>query len=300
MLSYTLDEFDSLGPFGQSQNVIAKLDQDLSDSIDRDEARGLLSVNSDVRLLVRYPLVASGSAEIEISSVSKDLDPLVQRVESTNRIAIVGNSLRLTASVLDVRTGRNQIPIEAFAMLDTNNDGGLDKLEIPAPALREYSFEDLDQNEDGKLTLREINEGMNSKAPIWNVQVRARGAESPDGVFTWLDENQDQFLSTREVMAAKDRLHAIASSDGNVEPADIPDSYQIQFGRGEPNQDNRLFGLTPPTTATNEGRPRWALSMDINRDGDISRQEFPGTTAQFTNLDVDEDGFINSDEAGAN
>ncbi len=163
MLSYTLDEIDSLGPFGQLQNVVAKLDQDHSDSIDRDEAKGLLSVKSDVRLLVRYPLVASGSAEIEISSVSEDLDPLVQRVESANHIAIVGSALSLTASVLDARTGRNQIPLEAFAMLDANNDGGLDESEIPAPALREYSFEDLDQDEDGKLTLREINEGMSSE-----------------------------------------------------------------------------------------------------------------------------------------
>ncbi len=100
-------------------------------------------------------------------------------------------------------------------------------------------------------------------------------------------------------MAAKDRFHAIASSDGNVKPADIPDSYQIQFGRGEPDQDNQLFGLTPPTTAANDDRPRWAQSMDTNRDGDISRQEFPGTTAQFTSLDVDEDGFISSDEISA-
>jgi Ca2+-binding EF-hand superfamily protein len=299
MLSYTLDEFDSLGPFGLARNVVAKLDQDHSDSIDRDEARGLLSVESDFRLLVRYPLVASGAAEIVISSVSEDLDPLVQRVESANRIAILGSALRLTASVLDARTGRNQIPFEAFAMLDANNDGGLDESEIPAPALREYSFEDLDQDEDGKLTLREINEGMNPKSPIWNVQVRARGAESPDGVFAWLDQNQDHFLSTREVMAAKDRLRAIASPEGNVKPADIPDSYQIQFGRGEPNQDNQLFGLTRPPSAASDSRPRWAQAMDINRDGDISSQEFPGTTAQFTNLDVNQDGFINSEEISA-
>jgi Ca2+-binding EF-hand superfamily protein len=300
MLSYALDEIDFVGPFGKQQNVVAKLDQDQSDSIDGDEARDLQTVESDARLLIRYPLVADGSAEIEITSISKDLDPLVQRIESANSIAIVGNALRLTASVFDARTGRNQIPPEAFAMLDANNDGGLDESEIPAPALREYSFEDLDEDADGKLTLREINEGLRPKSPIWNVQVRARGAESPDGVFAWLDQNQDQFLSAREVLAAKDRLHAIASSDGNLKPADIPDSYQLQFGRGEPNQDNQLFGLASRTTEANDGRPRWAQSMDMNRDGDISRQEFPGTTTQFMNLDANEDGFISSDETSAN
>ena len=40
--------------------------------------------------------------------------------------------------------------------------------------------------------------------------------------------------------------------------------------------------------------------MDTNRDGDMSRQEFLGTTTQFTDLDVDEDGFISFDETSAN
>ncbi len=159
MLSYALDEIDFAGPFGTQQNAVAKLDQDHSESIERDEARALLSVESDARLLVRYPLVADGSAEIEITSISKALEPLVQRSESANRIAIVDSTLRLTASVLDARAGRNQIPLEAFAMLDANNDGGLDESEIPAPALREYSFEDLDQNADGKLTLTRNQRG---------------------------------------------------------------------------------------------------------------------------------------------
>ena len=235
-----------------------------------------------------------------IDAVSENLDALVQWVESANSITIVGNELCLTTRVLDARTGRNQIPFEAFAMLDVNNDGGLDESEIPAPALREYSFEDLDQDENGKLTLREINEGMNPKSPIWNVQVRARGAESPDGVFVWLDQNQDHFLSSREVMAAKDRLTAIASPEGNVKPADIPDTYLVQFGRGDPNQDNQLFAFNPPTAAANDERPRWARSMDTNRDGDISRHEFPGTEAQFAKLDLNQDGLINLVEIPAN
>lgn len=300
MLSYTIDDIQPVGPFGRTHNVVAKLDQDQSDTIDREEAKGLLTVKSDIILLIRYPLVATGAAEIEIKSVSKELDPLVQRVETANRIAIIGDALKLMAHVLDDTTGRRAIPVEAFAMLDVNNDGGLDEAEIPASALREYSFEELDQDDDGKLTLRELNEGMNPMSPIWNVQVRARGAESPDGVFAWLDQNQDQFLSSREVMAANDRLANIASPEGNVAPADIPDSYLIQFGRGDPNQDNQLFRLTPPMTTASDGRPRWAQSMDANRDGDISRLEFLGTSAQFTNLDANQDGFIDFDEIPAN
>ena len=36
--------------------------------------------------------------------------------------------------------------------------------------------------------------------------------------------------------------------------------------------------------------------MDANRDGDISQEEFPGTSDQFNDLDKNADGFIDSDE----
>lgn len=307
LLSYTLEEMPHYGPFGRKRNAIVKLDHDKSESVDREEARDLLAVEPDLRLRVQYPHAGSGQADIEIASVSSDLDPLVELTTSAKQICISGGSLRLIASVSDLRTARNQVPPQAFAMLDANNDGGLDESEIPEEALREYSFEDLDQDGDEKLSLREINEGMSPKSPIWNVQVRARGAETPDGVFAWLDQNQDHFLSSREINAAKDRLQAIASPEGNVKPSNIPDSYLLQFGRGDPGQDEQLFALTPPESsamgaapdAVSDSWPRWARSMDTNRDGEISRHEFPGASQQFDDLDKNADGFIEIDELSA-
>jgi Ca2+-binding EF-hand superfamily protein len=300
MLSYSLDDMPRHGPFGRKRNAIAMLDQDHNDSIDRDEAKEVLTVKSDLRLRASFPLTATGIAKLEVTSVCSDLKSLIELNESTDKISVTGSTLRLTMSISDVRAARNQIPPQAFAMLDANNDGGLDEAEIPAEALREYSFEDLDQDGDDKLTLREINEGMSPKQPIWNVQVRARGAETPDGVFAWLDQNQDQYLSTREIHDAEDRLRAIESSDGSIKPADIPDSYLVQFVRGDPERDEQLFAATPRTrgeTANlSDTWPRWAQSMDSNRDGEISRREFPGRSQQFDQLDKDSDGFIDGDE----
>jgi Ca2+-binding EF-hand superfamily protein len=188
------------------------------------------------------------------------------------------------------------IPPEAFAMLDANNDGELDESEIPDVALREYSFEDLDQDSNGKLTLQEIIEGMSPKSPIWNVQVRARAAESPDGVFAWLDKNQDNTLSTREITRVVDQLQTIASAQGVVSPDDIPDTFLVLFGRGDPDQDTQLFSMTPKNTERLASWPRWAQSMDTNRDGDISRREFPGTSQQFGKLDKNSDSFVDLEE----
>lgn len=298
MVSYTLDGVDPRGPFGQPKNAIARLDQNENDSLEVDEAKELLNIPPDISLSVQF---SNGGkpAKIEITAVSDEMAPLVECSESDSSVAINGATLRMTASIADGRTGRNQIPPEAFAMLDANNDGGLDEREIPAPALRDYSFEDLDQDNDGKLTLHEINEGLRPKSPIWNVQVRARGAESPDAVFAWLDQNQDQFLSTREVMAAGGHLREIAS-DGIVTPASLPDSFLLQFGRGEPSQDETLFQLARPKTDPQDKRPRWAQSMDVNRDGDISRHEFPGSSGQFQDLDADGDGFVSTHEVLVN
>ncbi len=300
MVAYTLDESVRRGAFGQPQNVIARLDRDGSDSMDREEAMFLQQVKPDAKLRIQYSLNGDPPT-IEIVSVSDEIEQLVECTSSGNRCSIGGKSLRLTAQVADVATGPNQIPPEAFAMLDADRDGGLDATEIPKGALREFTFEDLDQDSDGKLTLNEINEGMRPESPIWDVQVRARGAEVPDAAFAWLDQNQDDLLSTREIAAAVERLRSIASAQLTLKPTEIPDAFIVQFGRGAPNQDDRLFSRMQSRSAArrseiNGSWPRWAQSMDSNRDGDISLAEFPGTKIQFDQIDKNHDGFVELSE----
>ncbi len=297
MLSYALDVSPRQGVFGEPENVIARLDKNGDDTIDAGEAKTLLSAPADVTLRVEFPVLASGeSPRVEIIHLSPEFESIVQRHQSNGVISIKGRNLRLIAVASDLRGGRNQIPPEAFAALDADRDGGLDESEIPAPALQEYSFDDLDSDGDGKLTLKEINEGMAPKAPIWNVQVRARGAEAPDGIFSWLDENLDRTLSTRELHGVGARLRAMAG-DGTLQPTDIPDSFVLHFGRGQPNRDEEIFSTLPKLSVENsKAWPRWAQSMDINRDGDISWEEFPGTREQFGEMDANHDGFIDSDE----
>ena len=45
--------------------------------------------------------------------------------------------------------------------------------------------------------------------------------------------------------------------------------------------------------------PLWFRRMDRNQDGDVSLREFPGTAAQFQQLDSDADGLISTTEAEA-
>ncbi len=130
--------------------------------------------------------------------------------------------------------------------------------------------------------------------PIWKVQVRGRAAEFPDGVFAWLDQNQDQILSERELQSSAQRLPRPGGRP--IGAADIPDSYLVQISRGDPAQDAQTFALSNSANRDRQSLPRWAVHMDANRDGDISQTEFIGTQQQFNDLDTNSDGFLDAQE----
>jgi hypothetical protein len=134
--------------------------------------------------------------------------------------------------------------------------------------------------------------------PIWAVQVRARGAEIPDAMLAWLDDDFDGSLSTRELLACGPRLLRVANADGEVRPVDLPDTFLFQLVRGEPRQDALLFDVVPQLPVRTE-RPRWAESMDMNQDGDIAVNEFLGDIELFQRIDQNRDGFLDPAETQA-
>ncbi len=294
MVSYSLDAMVENAPFGIEHHPIAALDQDGNQSISREEAKALRTVQPDLKLLVQFAAGRSDDPSIQIMSMRPELESFAAEQETNDTISMLGPTLWLSARVVDARTGQDRIPPEAFAMLDVNGDGSLDETEIPVAAAEQFSFEKLDADDDGKLTLKEINDGMRGNEPIWNVQVRGRAAEFPDALFAWLDQDQDRFLSEREILAAGGRLRQQHS--GALLPTDIPDSFVIQLVRGDPLQDAASFRFSHAETRISESLPRWARSMDSNRDGDISGREFIGTAEQFRDLDADVDGFIDQRE----
>lgn len=152
-------------------------------------------------------------------------------------------------------------------------------------------------DESFRLVLRVESFVGGETAECWRYQVRCRAAEVPDAWLAWLDTDFDAVLSAREIADLSERLPA----DGT--PRSVPDTYVVQFGRGDPNLDEVLFsmrgdplnGRAGPSTSV-DSRPMWATAMDANRDGDIARSEFLGTAEQFARLDRNGDGFIDSGE----
>jgi hypothetical protein len=281
-------------PFGLPQNVIESLDADDDGSISDGEAKGLLSGDAHLHLLVDFS--SSDSPTIHfISGMPSVRERLLVNETKTNQITIADERLQLTIRVVQRLNQPKRIADDAFNQLDSNDDGYLQESEILGQFAETFSSQELDEDDDGKLTLREINQSPLRTVPVWAYQIRGRAAESPDRLFGWLDINRDQSLSTREILAAEKRLRGVLLESKILRLADIPESYVLTFVRGDPAQDSQTFHQSPSSPTENQ-RPPWATQMDFNRDGEISRKEFIGSESQFNQLDSDEDGFIESDE----
>ena len=289
-VSYAADSWRGMtGWFDGS--AITTVDADGDSVISAEEAKTMREVSPDLRLRIDF----DGQPKIEVISRHAGLQNAIIDQSSDGMLAIADESFCLQFAVSQRLNQQRNIPVNVFQMFDANNDGALDENEIPEEAKTQFSLEDYDSDGDGKLTLDEINNRQMENLPYWGVQVRARGAEFPDGVFSWLDQNHDLFLSSREMDAAPGRLRVHGKE--NIHPTDIPDTFLVQFVRGDPTQDNEAFQLQPAVLDQQQTDwPTWAKAMDSNQDGEITRQEFVGTKSMFNQVDRDNDNVINATE----
>jgi hypothetical protein len=133
-------------------------------------------------------------------------------------------------------------------------------------------------------------------------------------LFRLVDRNGDRRLSPRECRNMKSVLAALdLDGDGGISIREKTTAIRVSITRGphvhemlaQPTSAAREFasaGLAssgpPPTAGSSAKVPPWFADMDRNRDGDVSRTEFLGTSEQFKELDRDQDGLIGSQEAG--
>jgi len=138
----------------------------------------------------------------------------------------------------------------AFVTL-TVNDGGRSLFNL------------LDENSDGKLSIRELRGAWAKMAPL---------CKSSEGL------SQDDVPRTLQIMTGQGVL-----GQRNV---------FFFFGQNEPEKKPSWWSKFDRT-------PEWFLKMDRNGDGDVSMKEWLGSLEKFEEIDADHDGLISAEEARA-
>ena len=115
-----------------------------------------------------------------------------------------------------------------------------------------------------------------------------------------IDPNSDGRFTIRELRELRERLQPFdRDNDGQITAAETQSTIRICFGLG-PGVHQELAGIramTPTESTPTITGPEWFKRMDRNKDGDLTRGEFPGTDEQFASLDADADGLVSAIEA---
>ncbi len=151
----------------------------------------------------------------------------------------------------------------------------------------------------GRMAARAQADGqLNTAQPPQQWTVRIDVLDDPLSAF--LGANHGGNISVRDMVFLPEALQELdRDGDHHIAVSEVPEGLSLLIERsvpsGSPLPDDRRNGEPlPPVVDTS--LPSWYRSMDVNRDGDLSRDEFLGNPEQFASLDADEDGFITANE----
>jgi Ca2+-binding EF-hand superfamily protein len=180
-----------------------------------------------------------------------------------------------------------------FAAADADGDGQVPFSKDLGEFLRE-SFGVIDHDGDGTATHPELTRYIDDFLPLAAAVESARLSITfhgeVRGLLAYLDSNRDGRLGARELRGMRAAVAALMGADGELTPDEIPPKLQIVLRPGS-------YTPAHDTDAPADSGPPWFYHNDVNRDGDVSWQEFLGNVRAFEQIDRDSDGLIDVHEA---
>lgn len=280
--------------------LVAALDKNANQQLDRDELPGLNDVEPHIRLEANFGRVGDHIAGVTLQSLSPELGEQQQIVSQLAGSIFIRLPSATLAFRADDQAGDDSAAATAqFAQFDGDKNGYLEKKELEQvnPMLA-AAFESMDSDADGKVYQDDLIAYSRRQQAPGLTRVAATATKQEQAVFAALDINNDGRLSRRELRTAADFLGKLdGDGDQAINRAEIPGHWTIALRRGGAGPANTPGMMMPTYAASARLGPAWFQRTDSNGDGDVSLREFLGTPEQFEQLDTSADGFIDAAEA---
>jgi len=192
--------------------------------------------------------------------------------------------------------------VQQFNMSLKDKKDYLTKAEAQATDFLGGIFVLADRDNDGKLTLKELNAFFEAIGGGASAFATLTVADHGAGLFELLDANRDNRLSIRELRTGWERIAPWdKAKTGTIAREQIPRQYQLTVRQGPDDPRfrrvaTRQMANAPRPVGSGRG-PVWFRKMDRNGDGDVSRREWLGGMEDFKKIDTDGDGLISVEEA---
>ncbi|TWT39039.1 hypothetical protein [Blastopirellula retiformator] len=288
--------------FGED-SPLAMVDEDQDGYLEYREIERIADLPPSATIEIRYGARREGEAFYKVSLVDGAQCEL-QGTEFVESRALVDGTGRLVIHAVDdievateVADGGEESTLagmrarNALSLNDRDKNNYLDEEEFPPNLAQQLTFAMVDSDEDGQVTLAELQTALTNIDLVKACQIRVQRTAVIDPLFAALDQNGDGRLAVRELRGASQRLAQLdQNGDSRVGFDEFPAFGGLVVYRG-----GERDGSTMPARvaqASVEGRPDWHQGMDFNGDGDVSWAEFLGNQGQFERLDRDGDGLL--------
>jgi len=155
-----------------------------------------------------------------------------------------------------------------------------------------------------ELTAAQDKEAGAATTKIQQTQIAIGAVVDGYPLFRLLDRDNSRKLTLREQRRVGELLATLdRNQNGQIEASEIPNAIRLAVTQGPQVHQFLNEATAAQRKTTSHGKataPVWFTGMDTNRDGDISRREFQGSSTQFAKLDQDNDGLISKSEIQEN